>query len=101
MNDDLDFNYENGLDIKQGCGVTLRGQFWYFGNQSDKRQVTLEIMIWKINYRFKAAKVVGCQMVRQSDLPFDFDRGSCNTFKVPEEEVLMCFSIDSRKSCHL
>ena len=37
--------------IKQGCGVTLRGQFWYFGKQSDKRQVTLKIMISKINYR--------------------------------------------------
>ena len=81
--------------------MTLRGQFWYFGIHSDKRQVTLEIMISKINYRFKAAKVVGCEMIRQSDLPFDFDRGSCNTFEVPEEKVLMCFGLKSTKNCHM
>ena len=49
----------------------------------------------------KASKIVGCEMIRQFDLPFDFDRGSCNTFQIPDEKVLMCFSDDSRKSCHL
>ena len=58
-------------------------------------------MISKINYRFKAAKVVGCEMIRQSDLPFDFDRGSCNTFEVPEEKALMCFSKNDLRSCHM
>ena len=101
VNDDLDFNYESGLDIKEGCGVTLRGQFWYFGNQNKPRQASFEIKISKINHHFKAAKIVGCEMVRQSDLPFNFDRGACNTFEVPEEKVLMCFSNDNRKSCHL
>ena len=40
-------------------------------------------------------------MVKQYDLPFNFDRGSCNTFEMPEEKVLMCFSQDSSKSCHM
>ena len=101
VNDDLDFRYGSGLDIKQGCGVTIRGQFWYFGNHMSNRQVLFEIIILIRNYYFKAAKVVGCEMIRQSDLPFNFDRGSCNTFQVPEEKVLMCFSEDSRKSCHM
>jgi len=40
-------------------------------------------------------------MLRQSDLLFDFQIGSCNTFEVPEEKVLMCFSKTDRKTCHL
>ena len=48
------------------------------------------------------SQIIGCEMMRQDrDLPFDFDLGSCNTFEVPEEKVLMCFSQDDRKSCHL
>ena len=45
-------------------------------------------------------------MTRQTDLPFNFDRGSCNTFKLPEEKVLMCFSADGwnlsrARICHM
>ena len=39
-------------------------------------------------------------MLRQSDLLFDFEFGSCNTFKVPEEKALMCFS-GTDQTCHL
>ena len=31
MNDDLDFKYGTGTDVRYGCGLTLKGQFWYFG----------------------------------------------------------------------
>ena len=41
MNDDLDFSYGNGVSPKEGCGVTLRGQFWYLGGTGSeyRRQV--------------------------------------------------------------
>ena len=43
MNDDLDFSYGNGVSPKQGCGVTLRGQFWYLGGKDSTydRQVNM------------------------------------------------------------
>ena len=41
-------------------------------------------------------------MVRQADdLPFEFFRGSCNTFAAPEEKALLCFGDNNRKGCHL
>ena len=42
VNDDMDFNYGSGVSLKNGCGVTLRGQFRYFGGDEsqNKRQVS-------------------------------------------------------------
>lgn len=41
MNDDLGFEYESGTEAYYGCGVTLKGQFWYHGGNSNKRQVII------------------------------------------------------------
>ena len=103
--DDLDFNYGSGVSLARGCGVTLHGQFWYFGgnlNTGYERKVNIDAYIFQTEISLKASKVVGCEMIRQPfDLPYSFYSGSCNTFNVPDEKVLMCFSSDSRKSCHL
>ena len=48
----------------------------------------------------KASKMVGCNLVRQSDMPFEFYVGACNTFKTPKEKVLMCFDAHyGKKRC--
>ena len=39
MNNDLDFKYGSGTEAKDGCGVSIKGQFWYLGGSSNKRQV--------------------------------------------------------------
>ena len=39
MNNDLDFEYGSGTEAKYGCAVTLKGQFWYLGGSSNRRQV--------------------------------------------------------------
>ena len=49
----------------------------------------------------KASKIVGCQMKRQLDLPFDFHAGSCTTSNGQDEKVLMCFPEGALKKCHL
>ena len=41
VNDDLDFNYGSGVELKEGCAATLRGQMWYFGGWETPRQVSL------------------------------------------------------------
>ena len=43
MNDDLDFEYGSGTEALYGCGVSLKGQFWYLGGDSNKRQVKTHI----------------------------------------------------------
>lgn len=48
---------------------------------------------------FKASKVVGCELVRQIDLTFDFMQGSCNQFADPEPRVLLCFNYGTPQSC--
>ena len=42
-------------------------------------------------FYLKAFMIIGCQVVRLPDLPFNFRYGSCNTFKQSEEKALMCF----------
>ena len=42
VNDDLSFQYGSNTDVYFGCGVTLKGEFWYLGGgkeTSKKRQV--------------------------------------------------------------
>ena len=46
----------------------------------------------------KAGKLLGCKMLKQSDLPFDFEFGSCNNFKVPEEKALIIGTVLRQKS---
>ena len=55
------------------------------------------------NKLFQASQIVDCELQRQFDLPFRFQRGSCNTFAIPDEKGLLCFSSipSDRKSCHL
>ena len=50
VNNDLDLNYGSGVSPTAGCGVTLRGQFWYFGGSGSqyKRQVSFIAMISKV-----------------------------------------------------
>ena len=49
---------------------------------------------------FQVSKVIGCQLVRQKDLRFKFDHGSCNTFIEPTPKVLLCFDEDETQLCH-
>ena len=40
MNNDLDFEYGSGTEARYGCGVSIKGQFWYLGGGGSKnRQV--------------------------------------------------------------
>ena len=52
-------------------------------------------LIW-----FKVSKVIGCNLVRLTDLDFKFSHGSCNTFTEPEPKVLLCFDEDNARQCH-
>ena len=101
MNDDLDFEYGTGTEAQWGCGVSLKGQFWYLGGFSNKRQVKKHIK-FKHNFTiFKMSKIIGCQLVAQPDLPFNFYAGACNTFRPSDEKALMCFDYTIYKKCHM
>ena len=85
----------------RGCGATLNGEFWYFGGiHANYRQVSLKRIFLRSNDIFKASKMVGCDLVRQFNMPFELYKGACNTFKTPKEKVLMCFDAHhGRKRC--
>ena len=50
MNDNLDLSYGSGVSPKQGCGVTLRGQFWYLGGKDSTytHQVNINAYLFQI-----------------------------------------------------
>ena len=55
VNDDLDFNYGNGVSLSRGCGVTLHGQFWYLGGKGSTydRQVNMNAYLFQIKILFQ------------------------------------------------
>ena len=50
---------------------------------------------------FQVSKIVGCEMVRQNDMPFDFYYGSCNSFAQPKPRILLCFDNNHPTECHM
>ena len=46
------------------------------------------------------SKIIGCELIAQADLPFNFNKGACNTFGSSDEKALMCFG-DSGQECHM
>ena len=45
INENLAFEYGVGATAKYGCGATLNGEFWYFGND---KQVSFAMKLWPI-----------------------------------------------------
>merc|ERR1711953_45603 len=86
---DLYFVQGRDTDIQYGCSTKFRGEFWTFGGRGAP-------------YKNQANKIVGCEIVRQRDLPFDFIMGACNTFQLPSEtkdSVFMCFGSSGYNQC--
>ena len=55
MNDDLSFQYGSNTDVYFGCGVTLKGEFWYLGGgkeTSKKRQVIFKTKFYQCQIKF-------------------------------------------------
>ena len=49
----------------------------------------------------KISRVDGCNVKRVGTLEFDFVNGACNTYQLKMEKILLCFSSDATKECHL
>ena len=46
VDDNLEFDYGYGVSFFEGCGITLRGQIWYFGGHGDyTRQVSSKAIL--------------------------------------------------------
>ena len=53
-NEDLTFEYGPGTEARNGCGATIKNEFWYFGgssryNRQVKWQNTCRIFIYSIS----------------------------------------------------
>lgn len=64
------------------------------------KKTGLNASIGAILTNLKVAKVVGCTITKMPDLPFEFTFGSCITYKLPQEKVLMCFHVYDQRKCH-
>ena len=104
-NENPSFKYEDGTTAFRGCGATLNGEFWYFGGEDKYKNVSLSSINFKIyNLCFSifqtVSKIVGCQLVKQSDMAFDLSHPACNTFLEPTPKVLLCFPHEDVQGCH-
>ena len=83
---DKDFNFSFGKDteVSFSCSVTWRGQFFVFGGEANRRQISI---------------LNDCQLERIGSLSFDHYYGGCGN--VDDEEIYLCFNIDSadNKKC--
>ena len=67
-----EFRYGLDTSVVDGCGVTFRGEFYYFGGRRpDSTQIS---------------KIIGCDLTKQGDLTFEFIKGACNTLHVLTDE---------------
>ena len=51
-------------------------------------------------YQLKVSKIVGCQLVPQADMAFDFYIGACQSFNQPTPKILLCFDVYHGTECH-
>merc|ERR1712136_493569 len=84
---DSRFEYGSGTAVHMGCGASIYDEFWYSGGDSPSQ-------------RRQLSKIVGCKLIRQADMSFNFRAGSCNTFMHPKPRILLCFGDQSEKQCH-
>ena len=76
--DGLGFEFGENAYADRSCSVTYKDEHYVFGG-ADFNQIS---------------KIDGCQLTRQAeDLPFNFNFGTCGTFTIEEEDIiLLCFS---------
>ena len=73
--DDFMFMYGKGTEVWKSCSLTWRGQFYIFGGQNEKTQVST---------------LNGCKLERVASLNFQFVFGGCAN--VDERQIYLCFS---------
>ena len=73
-----------GTEVFLSCSAKLFDEFFIFGS-------------W--DYANQVSKISGCGVERIGELPFNFLRGTCNTYAFPDERIFMCFDVDNPKKC--
>ena len=86
--DDRDINFEFGenTEVHNSCGLTFRNQYFVFGGNSFKTQIS---------------QIINCQLKRIGQLEFNHDDGGCAN--VGNNRVYLCFNDKSsdRKKCRV
>ena len=84
--------------MAHSCSALLNGEIFVFGGYDDEYQV-IEAVSIRLLFDFKISKVSGCELKRIGDLSYDFDFGTCATFRFPEERIMLCFGYSSWDGC--
>jgi len=80
-NESFQFRFGTNTEVYGSCPVVFQGENFIFGGATNKRQVS---------------KISDCWLNRQSDLPFDFNFGSCGTYN---NRVHLCFTLTEKDKC--
>ena len=83
---DFMFAFGDNTEAYWSCSITWQGDFYIFGGNKEKRQVS----------KMAAS---GCKLERIGDLDFDFNDGGCGN--VNDEHVFLCFNSGQDKKCHI
>ena len=89
---EIDFTYGADTDLHQGCAVEYKNQFYVFGGENEK---------WQIS------KIDDCQLQRigELDINYGFHHGSCGVFNGTsisqggDDVILLCFPHSNKGKC--
>ena len=62
VDDYLNFEFEKGTEVVDGCGVTFAGEFWYFGGWYNERQVS-----FYLNYTKQKSNLIEYPIILSHD----------------------------------
>ena len=96
---DINFTYDINTEVVDSCAASLHGEMWVLGGYNQKRQVRIgEGTSWILGYlEFQLSKITDCRLTNVGELPFEYDRGGCNTFSFG---IMLCFSKYATQECY-
>ena len=96
------FEIDDDVDVYGSCAAILRNVHWIFGGAEKNKKQVRKFLITSFSSikDTQAAKIVGCRVIKDHQLPFVFEFGACDTFN---DEVLLCFGKDmvDNKKCRM
>ena len=95
-------------EVFRSCSATLHGELFVFGGYASTMNKRKQVSALNFSFHLlekrlkndkKVSKLVGCELKRIGDLSYEFCKGACGTYSLPEERIFLCFSNEARTKC--
>ena len=99
--DEIDFSFDYGTSVAGACSVIYNNRAYIIGGSTFEKKVKINNLL-KFLINFQVSRVEGCNEMKYYDsLDYDFNQGKCGTFMIDSSEsLLLCFDVNSPKTCH-